>query len=122
MSVKLRAPLPSLQTTILLPNPQLADVESPRHEIDIFRAIDGTRRTSVKTTTRRLLTYDFILNRAKAEELKAFIQSYYLSKIRMINHKNQTWDGWVTNNPISFSPSGKESVSVQLQFEGSKVV
>ncbi len=121
MSLKLQAPLPEVQTTTLLPNPQLTDVASRRHEFDIFRAIDGTKRTSVKSDNRQQLSYTFLLNPLKAEELKRFIQSYYRSKIRLINHKNEIWEGWLTSNPVSFSAGAKDQVSVQILFEGTKV-
>lgn len=121
MSLKLMAPLPMIQTTTILPSPQLADVDSRLHEIEIFRATNGAKRTSVKSNARRRLTYDFLLNRLKAEELKRFMQSYYQSKIRVVDHKGQVWEGYIMSNPLSFSPDARERVSVQVQFEGIKV-
>lgn len=121
MSLKLQAPLPAIQTTTMLPNPQLSDTEGRQHEIEIFRAIDGTKRTSVKTNARRQLSYSFLLNPMKAEELKRFLQSYYRSKIRLINHDDEVWEGWITGNPVSFTAGAKDQVSVTLLFEGTRV-
>jgi hypothetical protein len=119
--IRLRAPVPNLETTSILPSPQLGDVKNRRHEIGIFRAIDGTKRTFVKSNTRRLLTYDFSLSPGKAEELKRFIRSYYGSKIELRNHLDEIWHVYMVNNPFPFADEGAESVSVQLQFEGTQV-
>lgn len=121
MTVRLQAPLPAPQTTTLLPNPQAADVDSPRHSMDMFRATDGTLRTSIKTNNRRLLTYEFVMDRLKAAELQAFVESYIGSKIRMRNHKDEVWEGHIANNPLDITEAGRNRVTVQLQFEGEKV-
>lgn len=121
MSFKLLAPLPMIQTTSVFPSPQLDDTDSRLHEVEIFRATNGAKRSSVKSNVRRRLTYQFLLNRLKAEELKRFIQAYYRSKIRIIDHKNAVWEGYFMSNPASFSPDALERVSVQLQFEATKV-
>ena len=121
MSVRLMAPLPALQTTTVLPNPKLGDVTKRQHQIDIFRAIDGSKRTSVKSNARRQLTYDFELDRMKAAELEAFVKAYFASKIRLVNHEDEVFDGYITNNPIEFARAGRHNVSVHLQFEGDPV-
>jgi len=121
MSLLLQAPLPTLQTTLSLPNPQVDDVEARKHSIDIFRAIDGTKRTSVRANDRSLLTYNLTLDRIKAEGLKAFLRAYSRAQIRLRDHKNQTWEGFLTANPVEFAQAGRHRLSVQLQFEGSKV-
>jgi hypothetical protein len=121
MSVRLIAPLPSLQTTTVLPNPKLGDVEKKMHQIDIFRSINGTKRTSVKSNDRRQITYDFELDRMKAAELEAFIDAYFASKIRLVNHKNEVFDGYLMNNPFEFAQGSRSGITVHLQFEGDPV-
>ena len=126
MSVRLQAPLPVIQTTTLLPNPQLGDVQGRKHSVDIFRAIDGTKRTSVKSNGRHVLTYAFKLTRMKAAELEAFIDSYFGSKIRIRNHKNEIWEGYLSNNPTELTAASRdgssEYVDVQLQFDAERIV
>lgn len=125
MSLRLQAPYPAIQTTTLLPNPQKGDVQGRKHAMDVFRAIDGTRRTSVKSNDRHVLTYTFNLSRAKSLELQAFTHSYFTSKIRIRNHKNETWEGYFASNPIELTHAGNdgasEFVEVQLQFDAVRI-
>lgn len=121
MSFRLSAPMPSGQTTTQLPSPQLSDVKARRHSIDIFRAIDGTKRTSVKSNNRYLLTYTFDLTRLKAEELIAFLKSYHSSQIGIHNHNAENWLVYLSGNPVVFNGKSRNSVTVQVQFEGEKV-
>jgi hypothetical protein len=121
MGVKLEAPLPAIQTISFLPNPQKSDVENQLHKIDLKRAMDGTKYTYVKSNDRRRLTYEFRLTRMKGLELKAFLQSYYSSLIRMTNHKDEVWEVKVINNPFEFSSLNQQVISIQLQLEGVKI-
>lgn len=110
--------LEAFQTTTVLPNPQDADTENGVHSLDMKRAMDGTKYTYVKSTDRRRLTYEFRLTRMKALELRAFILAYYDSDIKMTNHKDEVWEVKFVNNPFELSTSGRDSVSIQLVFEG----
>jgi hypothetical protein len=121
MSIQLQAPLPAPNTSCVFPNPQLADVDKPQHEVLIFRSINGTKKTSVKSNARRQLTYDLELDRLKAEELKAFITAFFASKIRLVNHKDEVWEGYLTSNPFEFAQGSRHKITIQLQFEGEKV-
>jgi len=119
--IKLEAPLPAVQTTSFLPNPQKGDVENLLHNIDLKRSMNGTKYTYVKSNSNRRLTYEFRLTRMKGLELRAFIQSYYDSEIKMTNHKAEVWHVRLVNNPFEFSSASGETVTIQLQFEGEMV-
>lgn len=121
MSFYLQGPMPQLSTTIKLPNPQLGDTKSPQNEVDVFRAINGTRRTSVKKSDRILLTFDFRITRIKAEELKEFIRLYHSEQLRIKDHNDDYWEVYLTNNPFEFAQAKTNTVVIQLQFQGNKV-
>lgn len=128
MSLKLQAPVPSLQTTIILPSPQFSDSEAPQGTIDIKRSINNTLYTYVKSNSRSKLTYTLILSRMAALELRAFILAYYRATIRLTNHKGEVWDVKFTSNPSEFSGKGRassdpgqETVEITLEFEGTRV-
>jgi hypothetical protein len=125
--IKLEAPLPAVQTISILPDPQSNDSEALLHRVDTKRAMDGTKYTYVNQVDRRRLTYEFRLTRMKALELRAFIQSYFDSEIKLTNHKDEVWHLKFVNNPFEFSTAGRaagspggEIQSIQLQFEGVK--
>lgn len=118
MSVILQAPFPGVETTTILPNPETSDTENPIHSLDIKQAMDGTKYTYVKSNPNRSLNYTFRLTRQKGLELRAFIQAYHRTLIRMTNHKNEIWDIKLINNPFSFETLNGETVIVTLQLEG----
>ena len=102
MSVILKAPAASPETTSILPNPELADVENSQKQLFIKRAMDGTKRTYVRRSPNRLLTYTFRLQRAKLLEVEEFVRSYHSQSILMINHKGENWTVSFVSNPFEF--------------------
>ena len=126
--MKIEAPYPTLQTTTILPDPEFSDGEAATGEVIPKRAMNGTLRTYRKTTPRRRLTWDFRLTRPKTLELRAFIQSYFASKIRVTDHNNRVWVGNFLNNPFEARSDRAakpdvggvrgESNSIRIEFEG----
>ncbi len=122
----LQAPYPGLASTTVLPDPQFNDAQAMQHGVTIQRAMDGTRYTHVHTTdSRHKLTYQFSLSRMKALELRAFIQAFFRSQVRLTNHKGEIWRVWFVNNPFEFDAveraggyPGDEMSAVTLECEG----
>ena len=126
----LAAPYPSLQTTTLLPNPQLSDQEGLTATVTRKTAMDGTRYSYVKRKgDRRKLKWTFRLMRNKGLELRAFIFAYFASPVKVIDHNGRAWIGNFTNNPFEFDTSQKagppiapwpvgEAQMIDLEFEG----
>jgi len=126
----LQAPYPTMQTTMVLPDPRFSDAMSLTDAVTVKRAMDGTRYTYIKTKGgRRKLKWVFQLTRNKGLELRAFIQSYFASKIYVIDHLGRTWVGNFMNNPFEFDtperaaparqgwPRG-EIQAIDIEFEG----
>jgi hypothetical protein len=124
------APYPSAAATVLLPNPQLGNSEGLAITMTRKVAIDGTIHTYIKRKQgRRVLKWTFKLTRNKALELRAFIQCYFASAVKITDHNSRVWVGNFTGNPFEFEtversgpaispmPRG-ESVRIELQFEG----
>ena len=128
MSIELAAPYPAIQTVTVLPNPQFGDGEAISVEVTTKRAMDGTLYTYTKSTGgRRRLTLPMQISRMKGLELRAFIQSYYASKIRLTDHLGQVWVGHFVDNPFELSTPkrsvaspGNEIQTIQIEFEGVK--
>ena len=124
-----QAPNPTLQTTMLLPNPQFSDCENLTSTVARKTAMDGTRYTYVKRKGRRKLKWVFKLSRNKSLELRAFIMSYFASAIKITDHNDRVWVGVLTNNPFEFDTTGRaapaiapmprgEFVNIEIEFEG----
>jgi hypothetical protein len=113
-------------TTTVLPSPEFNDSEAKQHTVVIKQAMDGTRYTHVHTTDgRHKLMYQINMSRMKSLELRAFLQSYYRSQIRLTNHKGEVWRVWFTSNPFEFDTveraggqPGNERVAITLECEG----
>ncbi len=131
---RLEAPYPLLQTTTALPNPQFSDQEALLVTVTRKLAMDGTRYTYVKTRGgRRKLKWNFKLSRPKGLELRAFIFSYFASKIRIVDHNDRVWIGNFLNNPFEFEtteraapainpmPRGETQV-IDIEFEGEEQI
>ncbi len=127
---QLLAPYPRTQTITVLPNPRCSDSEALMVVVTRKTAMDGTRYTYVKRKdNRRKMLWTFMLTRNKALELRAFIYSYFASKVKVIDHNDRVWIGNFTNNPFEFDtpersapaispmPRGEAQV-IELEFEG----
>ncbi len=129
----LQAPHPQIQTTSLLPNPVFGDSESLRVSMVTKRAMDGTLYTYVKRKGGRKLQWTFNLTRNKGLEVRAFIQAYFASVIKVTDHTGRMWVGKLVNNPfeldtprragpaISPMPRGETQI-ITLEFEGDEQV
>jgi hypothetical protein len=127
MSLILQAPLPGVTTSTVLPNPEFNDSEGRRIGLDVKRAMDGTKRSFVKSNARAKLQYSFRLSRMKALELRAFVQTYFRAGIRLTNHKDEVWEGNFISNPFEFETEaraggwpGNEIVEITLELEATR--
>ena len=117
MTGKIQAPYPLMHTTTLLHDPEFSDSEAMLDEVIQKRSMNGSLYTYVKTKGgRRKLIMQFELDRMKGLELRAFLRSYFRSKIRLTDHLDQVWVGYFTSNPFDFDTPMRQSIT--LEFEG----
>lgn len=122
---RLEAPYPGCQTTVIMPSPNWGDSIEATATLNALRSMNGTLYTYVKNKEgRKRLQWDFTISRHKAIELRSFIKVYYSSIIRIVDHNNDQWLGYLLNNPFEFSASGKavdfpgdETMDITLEFE-----
>ena len=121
----LEAPYPGYQTTVLLPSPNWGNSEEIAASMSTIRAMDGTLYTYVKQRDgRKRFQFDFEISRNKALELRAFIQSYFRTPIRITDHNSVKWVTYLVNNPFEFAGDSKaepfpggETMTITLEFE-----
>lgn len=124
--IKLRAPYPTLQTMMVLPNPEFGDSEASQDKVSVRRAMDGTMYSYVESAQGNTeLDFDLKLTRMKALELIAFMRSYQASTIQLTDHLDKVWLGTIKSelieaaaDAIDRTKPGGEQVSVRFQFEG----
>lgn len=119
--IVLQAPFDVIQTTTQLPNPLFDDSESANVSVNTKRSMTNVLYTTVKRSGRSILKWSFELSRGKALELRAFIESYKTTKIRITDHRNRVWYGY-------FRTESEEIVAevrwqlVTLEFEGERII
>jgi hypothetical protein len=127
--LEISAPWPVAAVKMYLPNPKFGDSESLAIEMMPKRSMDGTLYTYVKTKgLRRKLLMSFTMTRMKSIEFNRFLIMYISSQLRIVDHLNRVWIGYITSNPVEFSTSkrgysggGDELVDVEIEFEGTLV-
>ncbi len=127
MSIKLEAPWPNPSVISIFPNPQFSDVETADRTVTRQRSMNGMLYSYGRDDGTSKLTYVLSLNRLKALELKAFIETMIGQQIKLVNHKNETWIGFIDNNPFEITqarravgPTSTEYDTVSISFEGIK--
>lgn len=124
--IKLRAPFPTLQTMMVLPNPEFGDSEAPQNKVNVRRAMDGTMYSYVQSGAGNTeLDYELSLTRLKALEFAAFVRSYQAFQIQLTDHLDKVWLGTIVTDIVDIvaksidrTKPGGERVSIRFQFQG----
>ena len=122
---KIIAPYPTYQMTTILPSPDFSNGQRSVGTINKQRAMDGTLYTHIKRKQERQhFQWSFELSRHKAIELKQLVNLYYGLPMRVVDHTNATYLGYIINNPVEFTANGKaegwpggETYLVTIEFE-----
>ena len=122
----LRAPYPYIATTTVMPSPAWSDSKALAATVTTMRAVDGTLYTYVTTRAgRKRFIWSFEISRHKALELREFLNSYYSQRIKATDHNDESWIGYVKNNPFEFTGAGRagdgwpgeETMTITIEFE-----
>lgn len=111
-----------------LPSPQFSDSRALQHDVNVKRTLNGSRRTYVKHKPRRRFLWQFSLSRMKALELRAFVECFHSELMTIVDHCDETWSGYLTNNPFELDMVSRalgsasngiraERVQVTLEFQ-----
>jgi hypothetical protein len=103
---------------VYLPAPEWNDSEGLIDQLSVKRAMTGLPYPYRKRTSLRALSYDFILTRPKALELKTFLKAHLSNAITIVNHKSEQWIAVVTINPSEIVEEREYKNLVKLDFEG----
>lgn len=124
MTCYLQAPHSLIQTTIMLPSPQLGDAVMPQSEVTISNSMSGQVYSYVKSNDRLKIIWEFnALTLEKATELREFIDTYLNYSWRAVDHIDRVYVVNLVNVPVEFtSVSRGEYRSCRLEMEGKQVV
>lgn len=104
----------SMYSTIVMPNPLFSDSEANTNSLNVVRSVNGKRRTYIKSTgRRRKLRWNFRLTRNKALELREYMKVNHANRLRVIDHNNRIWEGYIITNPIEFVGDRRGAPGIQ---------
>ncbi len=111
---------------ILLPSPELGDTEELTNELNLKRTETGLTYTYVKRNLDRKLKYEFHMDRAKAYELRSYVDLTAGKKITLENWKGEIWQGYILNNPFELITHVRggacgERFIVHVEFDGVRI-
>lgn len=129
--IYLMAPWNLIQTTTMLPNPDLGDLRNKVLSVNIRNSINGTFYSYKKSNKtyfnglsydRYRVTWEFKLRRGKTDELKAFIETYSGYEWRVVDWKERVYKMNLINDPVDFTClTGDGLHVVRLELEGIKM-
>ena len=122
MSITFQAPYDLIQGTILLPSANLGDYIARQDKTIIRNSMSGVLYSTVKTTGRVKLDWEFSLTNAKYRELYQFILAYNSVYWRVYDWNDNMYRAQLITNPVQFTPVSKNSVGCRLEFEGTLIV
>ena len=122
MSITFQAPYDLIQGTILLPSANLGDYIARQDKTIIRNSMSGVLYSTVKTTGRVKLDWEFSLTNAKYRELYQFILAYNSVYWRVYDWNDTMYRAQLITNPVQFTPVSKNSVGCRLEFEGTLIV
>lgn len=116
------APYPGIETNLYLPDADFRNSVTPQSTVKINKTLDNSFYTYVRRNPEsKIYVYTFDLTREKTIEMETFFDKYHSSKLKLLNHDDETLICYLVTNPIIFSPNRKinntEGSSVELTFE-----
>lgn len=127
--MKIFAPFPDEKAFIVLPNPEMGDIQRSESKVQLKRSMNGAVSVThiKKLPNIRSYEYNFVLTRLKSLEFYAFFEIFGALKMR-IEHENDTERiGYIKINPLELAiekraliGSSKEEVNVRFDFETSQ--
>lgn len=102
--------------SIVLPNPKFSDNIGNSVILGSKYTMTGDLYTNKKTSNLYKMTFTFNLPKGVSIALIQFLKSYISSEIRIQDHTDKTWLGYILTNPIptEFDDWG----TITIEFEG----
>lgn len=132
MSVLIHYPYPHLNNLLILPNPQLRDIETPDTQVIFHRSLAAQNYTYVRENTAvdLVLTLKFTdVSRLKMDETRAWVRNYTGYYFRYTNHMLEQYKVRLINNAsftmtrmaVPCNPGRMESGEFELVLQGNKI-
>jgi len=92
----------------MLRSPQFSNQVNKAHTMTTVRTGDGSLYTYIKKKRgRRVFQWDFLVSYDKSLEAKLFFKKYGSSLVRVYDHNDEVFTGFVTTNPWEAQGEGR---------------
>ena len=127
MFFRVEGPYPAATDTLIIPSAKFSNQKNKAHTIIIVRTGNGDTYTYIKKKRgRQVHQWDFTVSYHKSLEVKEFVRAYTSSLIRLYDHDDEVYIGYLTINPHEANASGRaggwsgnEAYDFTLQLEES---
>jgi hypothetical protein len=125
MSFIVQAPYPAITDNLLLRSPEFSNQRNKAHTLSTIRTGDGTLYTYIKKKRgREVHQWEFKVSYKKMLEVKEFFRSFISDLVRIYDHNDTVYIGYMTVNPWEGSGEGRaggwpgnEAYGFTLQLE-----
>lgn len=118
MSFIIQAPYPLMQDTLLLPSPRIGNQKNLSSSVQTMISMNGKMYSYVKSKQgRKLHKWDFIGTKDKGREVIQFVKEYSDELVKVVDHDETSYLGYITINPLEISGIGREAYSWSISFE-----
>lgn len=105
---RIQGPFPGYKSTVIMPSPEYGNSKNLASSVQTLRTMDGALYTFIKRKRgRKVHKWEFITSRDKAQEVKAFFDSYMGNVVRCIDHEDTAHIGHMTLNPVELQGEGR---------------
>lgn len=124
--MKIFAPYPGEQIFIVLPNPEMGDIQRLESKMILKRSMNGAVKVThiKKMPNVRSYEYNLLLTRLKSLEFYAFYELFGSEQMRIEHDNDVDRIGYIRINPLELDVSKRslvgssiEEVSVRFDFE-----
>jgi len=113
----IQGPYPALQTTVVLPSAQLGNQVNMSGTVQTLRSMNGTLYTYViERRARRVFQWDILSTEQKSNEIKDFVRRYAGNKVKLTDHNETAYIGYITINPFESMGAGGGRGGEYYQF------
>jgi hypothetical protein len=115
-----------MKNTLLLPSPLEGNNKGNQSTVQVLRSMNGKVYTYIKSKRgRQGHSWDFLTSKDKALEAKEFVRLHADGLIRITDHRDVVYIGYVTINPLDARGAGRaeswggieEAAEFSIEFE-----
>ena len=105
---RIQAPYPGATDTLRLRSPNMTNQQNPSHTMTTVRTGNGDLYTYIKRKRgREVHQWEFTVSYFKSLEVKEFMRAFSNRIVRVIDHNDEVYIGYMTRNTFEVQAEGR---------------